>query len=471
MTVGSGRKRLLIALAFLLPNLLGFLVFTAGPVAGSLWMSLTDLSLTEHNRFSEEPVRFVGLQNYEQILFGAESQQFWPYFGNTVYLMIGIPLGIAGSLALSLLLTAKIGPQKGGSKAVAGVWVCVLTVVAAGSMWALTTPGPMPADGGAMSIESGLTDLSSWEVQRLRSVAATLAMVGAGVLALLGVVLGTVFFRTVFYLPSLLAGVPMFLLWKTLYRPQGGLINAVVDPAIDAVHGVVMAVPSWLVQGLAGLMGVWVLGVVVMSVAKGIEKLRYREAGFGSLLGRVLLLVTFVAVFAGVIWVLWGLPEAARVAAAASDDGFTPPEWLVSTTWAKPALILMGVWLGVGGANMLLYIAGISNIPPELYEAADIDGATSWQRFVHVTWPQLAPTTFFIVIMSTIGGLQGGFEQALIMTGGLYDTTVLTYYIYNLAFTDTFDLGKASAVAWVMFAIIFTMTVVNYRFGSRLTNE
>jgi multiple sugar transport system permease protein len=125
---------------------------------------------------------------------------------------------------------------------------------------------------------------------------------------------------------------------------------------------------------------------------------------------------------------------------------------------------------------MLLYIAGISNIPPELYEAADIDGAGPWQRFINVTWPQLAPTTFFIVIISTIGGnniggLQGGFEQALIMTEGKYETTVLIYYIYNLAFTDEFQLGVASAVAWVLFAIIFGLTLLNYRVGGRLTND
>ncbi|MEO1129868.1 MAG: sugar ABC transporter permease, partial [Planctomycetota bacterium] len=154
-----------------------------------------------------------------------------------------------------------------------------------------------------------------------------------------------------------------------------------------------------------------------------------------------------------------------------SGEGLAPPEWLISSRWAKTALIIMGVWLAIGGGNMLLYLAGLSNIPPELYEAAAIDGATGWQRFMHVTWPQLAPTTFFIVIMSTIGGLQGGFEQALVMTQGKADTIVITYYIYNLAFNGNFQLGLASAVAWIMFGMIFVMTAVNFRFGSRLTNE
>jgi multiple sugar transport system permease protein len=121
---------------------------------------------------------------------------------------------------------------------------------------------------------------------------------------------------------------------------------------------------------------------------------------------------------------------------------------------------------------MLLYIAGISNIPGELYEAADIDGAGRFQRFWHVTWPQLAPTTFFIIVMSVIGGLQGGFEQARTMTGGgpFGSTTTLAYFVYNEGF-ETGRLGYASAVAWVMFAMIFSLTIINYRFGSKYVNE
>jgi len=138
---------------------------------------------------------------------------------------------------------------------------------------------------------------------------------------------------------------------------------------------------------------------------------------------------------------------------------------------ARDALILMGIWTAVGGGNMLLYLAGISNIPRELYEAAAIDGAGVWARFRHVTWPQLAPTTFFIVIMSFIGGLQGGFEQARVMTlgGPAGTTTTLSYYIYTKAFEE-FQIGYASAIAWVLFTMIFAITLVNWRFGSRYVN-
>jgi len=138
---------------------------------------------------------------------------------------------------------------------------------------------------------------------------------------------------------------------------------------------------------------------------------------------------------------------------------------------ARDAIIIMGIWTAVGGANMLLYLAGISNIPRDLYEAADIDGAGVWARFRHVTWPQLAPTTFFIVIMSFIGGLQGGFEQARVMTlgGPAGTTTTLSYYIYVKAFEE-FQIGYASSIAWVLFLVIFAITLLNWRFGSRYVN-
>ena len=93
----SRRRRLIIAFAFLLPNLLGFVVFTAGPVLFSLVMSFTDWALTKHNRYSDTPIQWVGLQNFERVLTGDESHLFWDYFGNTAFLMLGIPVGIAGS--------------------------------------------------------------------------------------------------------------------------------------------------------------------------------------------------------------------------------------------------------------------------------------------------------------------------------------------------------------------------------------
>ena len=216
-----------------------------------------------------------------------------------------------------------------------------------------------------------------------------------------------------------------------------------------------------------GSVALWAVagaGVIWLAV-RTIRGWAGRDLGLGAAL------MSLIALAAGGL-VLYGLGRACWRLPALASDGLAAPNWLTDYDWAKPALILMGLWLGVGGNTMLLYIAALSNIPPELNEAADIDGAGRWQRFWHVTWPQLAPTTFFIVVMAVIGGLQGGFEQARTMTqGGPFGaTTTLSYFVYNEGF-ETGRLGYASAVAWVMFAIIFVLTVFNYRFGSRYVNE
>ncbi len=462
--IGSSRKRLLIALCFLLPNLIGFLMFTAGPVLFSIGMSFTDWALTEHNQFSDEQISFVGFENYERLLTGDESHLFWDYFWNTVILMAGIPIGIAGSLALAVMLHAKAGPAKASGRAKGALIAIAVGAVACLGVWVLMG-ATSSAEPGVMSTEVGLGDLEQERVHDLRtSFAVLITAVLTGVVAI-GLAVGQVFFRTIFYLPTLLAGVAMFLLWKTLYRPRGGMINAVLDPMLDALGWLVARTPDFLWVGLGWFTVLTGLGLFVRGVYKGVTNLQGGEAGVVWLICRFVVFATIALVMWWVGMATVGLPE------AVANDALRAPAWLIDAAWAKTALIVMGVWLGVGGGNMLLYLAGLSNIAPELYEAAAIDGASGWQRFLHVTWPQLAPTTFFIVIMSTIGGLQGGFEQALVMTEGKADTIVLTYYLYNLAFTGDFQLGLASAVAWIMFAIIFAMTAFNFRYGSRMTND
>ena len=304
------RRQLAVALPFVLPNLLGFLLFTAGPVLFSLCIAFSNWNLMR-----SVPFAWTGMENFTVL---TKDNDFGLFFANTLYFLIGIPFSIAGSLALALLLSQKIR--------------------------------------------------------------------------------GLVVYRTLLYLPSFTSGVALMILWKALYNPDFGPINAVIE-------GVGLHAPKWLLstQNLFAL---------------GVEKVGIDPKQFG--LG------------------------------------------------ARDAIILMGVWTAIGGSNMLLYLAALTNVPQELTEAAELDGAGRWQVFRNVTWPQLAPTTFFITVMSFIGGLQGGFEQARVMTAGgpAGTTTTLSYYIYTKAFEE-FQIGYASAISWVLFAIIFGVTLINWKFGNK----
>lgn len=146
--------------------------------------------------------------------------------------------------------------------------------------------------------------------------------------------------------------------------------------------------------------------------------------------------------------------------------------WITSVKWAKPSLMMMGLWVMMGGYNMILFMAALANVPKVLYEAAAIDGTSPWQRFWYITWPMISPTTFFIGVMAVIGGFQGGFMQAYIMTGGGPErsTTTLEYLIYNHLYSWQ-HAGYAASIAWVVFIAIFFVTLFNWKFGGRLVQQ
>jgi multiple sugar transport system permease protein len=136
--------------------------------------------------------------------------------------------------------------------------------------------------------------------------------------------------------------------------------------------------------------------------------------------------------------------------------------WLTDRTWAMPAVILMSIWKGLG-YNLVIYLAGLQSIPRRLYEAAEMDGATAWQRFWRITFPLLTPTTFFVLVVSIISSFQV-FSQVYVMTrGGPGDaTTTIVYYIYHVGF-ELFRMGYASALAWTLFIVVFVLTLVQVR--------
>ncbi len=294
---------------FILPNLLGFLVFTSLPVLASLGLSFVDWDILT-------PPKFVGFANFINLLgyhheaghLVANDPLFWKYLYNTAFFMLNIPVCMIGALVVALLMN-----------------------------------------------------------QKLR---------------------GITIYRTIFFLPSICAGVAICLLWRWILNPDFGLINMFLVKIFGVLH-----------------------------------------------------------------------------------LGIRPPDWLSSTSWAKPALMLMGFWSSIGGMNMILYLAALQNVPRELYEAAEIDGANGWKKFWAVTVPFISPTTFFITIMSIIGGFQGGFMQAYVMTGGgpAGSTTTIEYYIYNNAY-QYFKMGYASSIAWFLFLVIFLVTLINWRFGGKLVH-
>jgi multiple sugar transport system permease protein len=140
--------------------------------------------------------------------------------------------------------------------------------------------------------------------------------------------------------------------------------------------------------------------------------------------------------------------------------GIKGPGWLVQPQWAMPALIMMSLW-GAGG-SMVIFLAGLQSVPIHLYEASEIDGAGAWAKFWNVTVPMMSPVIFYNLIVGFIASLQG-FVLVLIMTNGGPANATLMYglYIYRNAF-QFFQMGYASALAWILLMVIMLITVLQF---------
>lgn len=136
--------------------------------------------------------------------------------------------------------------------------------------------------------------------------------------------------------------------------------------------------------------------------------------------------------------------------------------WLTDPNWAMPSLILMAIWKNIG-ANIVIYLAALEGISREVYEASMVDGARPWSQFWFITVPLLRPVTVFTMIMGTIKSFQV-FGQVYVMTQGgpVRSTMVVVYYLYEQAF-ESFRLGYASAVAWLLALLIFGLSWIQFR--------
>ncbi len=274
---------------FLLPNILGFLVFTALPVIASILLSFFEWPLLA-------APKFVGLDNY--ITLFTRDEEFGRVLLNTFYYVIVLlPLNLIVSIGVAVWLNSVM-------------------------------------KGGAL-------------------------------------------FKVLFFMPVLAPMVATALIWKWLYQPDYGLINAFL--------------------GTIGIQG---------------------------------------------------------------------PNWLGDPKYAMLSIIIMSVWAGFG-YNMIIFMAGLQGIPDTLYEAASIDGASKWTRFWKITLPMLSPTLLFGIVMTIISSFQV-FDQAFIMTSGgpMNSTNTIVYYIFQNGF-EFFKMGYASAIAWILFAIIFVVTFIQMQLQKR----
>lgn len=277
------------AYLFLLPWLIGLVVFIIGPIIASLFISMTDWNLLN-------PPRWVGLENYQKMF---SDRSFFNSIGVTLkYVVLSVPIYMVTGLGLALLLNQKLR----------GMFV----------------------------------------------------------------------FRTVLFMPSVIAGTAVAVLWSILLNPDVGVVNQILTS----------------------------LGVA------------------------------------------------------------NPPRWLASRDWAVPAVVLMGLW-GIGG-GVIIYLAGLQNIPPHLYEAALIDGANAFQRFRFVTLPMLTPTLFFQLITGLVGAFQV-FDVAYVLSGRGARSGSLQFYLLNV-YEEGFRsarFGYASALAWVLVILAAVVILITFRTSER----
>lgn len=147
--------------------------------------------------------------------------------------------------------------------------------------------------------------------------------------------------------------------------------------------------------------------------------------------------------------------------------GVEPVDWLSNPRTTLPAIILMSIWGGLG-YNFIIFLAGLQGIPRTVYEAAQIDGASRWQSFWHITLPLLRPVMIFVILMSLIGSFQV-FDQVYILTQGteyvggvLHSALTIVTYLYERGF-ERFYMGYASAIAYLLFSVIFLLTMLNLK--------
>lgn len=172
-------------------------------------------------------------------------------------------------------------------------------------------------------------------------------------------------------------------------------------------------------------------------------------------------------VVVALVWLWMFNPEFGILNNLLGMVGIQGPKWVYEEAWALPSLVIMSLW-NIGG-SVIIYLAALQNVPTELYEAASIDGAGWWSRFFHITIPGISPVLLFTTMTGIVGALQT-FTPAFIMTNGGPNNATMFYafYIYKNAFI-WHKMGSASAQAWILFILIFLISLMTIRVLGRYT--
>ena len=249
-------------------------------------------------------------------------------------------------------------------------------------------------------------------------------------------------------------------LWQSLFRTEGGVTSFVGLGQYERLFSDPLIEKSLFNAGLILIVQVPLMMVLAVGLAYLLNQswLRWRS-GFRLLtfLPAVTTLVAYAVVFRVLL-----ATDGGAVNQMLGVIGIAPIDWLNSEWWARVSVIAAVTWRWTG-YNMVIILAGLQSIPPELYEAAKVDGAGRWQTFWSVVLPQLRPVLIFTGITSTIGALQL-FDENFILTGGGPNDATLTpvLYLYKVGFRQ-FDFGYASAIAWMLVLITAIVAVVQFR--------
>ena len=201
-----------------------------------------------------------------------------------------------------------------------------------------------------------------------------------------------------------------------------------------------------------------------MALALGVALLLNAAIRLRSLFRSIYFLPVIVPVtVVAIIWLFIFAPSFGILNFLLTEIGLPAPGWFSDPNWAMPAIIILAVWTNFG-FHVVIFLAGLQSIPTDLINAAYVDGANRWQAFWRVTFPLLAPTTFFVLVISIIGAFQV-YQTVVLTTEGrpASATTVIVFELYRNAF-EFFNMGYAASIAIVLFAIIFTLTILQFRF-------